>query len=136
MLVIRERAAHLNERTLISTDDVDVSHPEGDAHIDEQRVTLCADQLRNVISSWTRSFDSNTAWCGRRFLRRQTPCDSISSPRRAMETPDIRHSGGDGLSFRCQMAPGSLAYKQTDERRTIQYGPFILKGTPVKTMHR
>jgi hypothetical protein len=32
-----------NERTLILTDDVDVSHPEGDAYIDEQRVTLCAD---------------------------------------------------------------------------------------------
>jgi len=43
MLVVGERAAVDNERTLIPAGDINASHPEDGAHIDEQRVTLCAD---------------------------------------------------------------------------------------------
>jgi hypothetical protein len=134
MLVIRERAAVVNERTLILTDDVDVSHPEGDAYIDEQRVTLCAVQR---IISYDHGIDySYPIPRGVASTLCKAPRDSISSSRHKMETPGPRHPGGEGST-----SPMLDGIGGSHQRTQARSGAFfnrephhIQSGSTVKAM--
>ena len=132
MLVIRERAAVVNERTLIFTDEVDVSHPEGDAYIDEQRVTLCADQC---IISYDHGLDhSYPIPRGVAGTYCKAPRDSISSPCHKMETLGTRHpSGEDSTSPMLDGIGGSHQQTQTRSGVIFNHEPYYIQsGQPSK----
>ena len=63
----------LEGRTFIPAGDIDASHPEDSAHIDEQRGTLCKDQC--VISYGHRLDHSSLIPRGVAAIYCKAPCD-------------------------------------------------------------